>query len=145
MSEEKEGIDLIRTTVVIAASIIVAGLAIKTMKFFGFFPDFSKGRITGQSELTPQLYLDNKADKTIDGRKAIRLATQVKDAKGVFNDDEDSLYTVLQEAESKVNLSYISYLFGREYNKSMSEYINGFTNQEERQKIIKLVNQLPKK
>lgn len=145
MSEEKEGIDLIRTTVVIATSIIVAGLAIKTMKLFGFFPDFSKGRITGQSELTPQLYLDNPSDKNIDGRKAIALAKQVKDSKGVFNDDEDGLYSVFQQAGSKINLSYISYIFGREYNKSMSEYINGFTNQEERQKIIKLVNQLPKK
>ena len=143
--KEEEGFDLLRVTLVICGTIIVAGLSIKAMKFLGIIPEFSGQRLKKQKELTPQLYLDNPDDKTIGGTQALALADEMEDAKGLLNDDESAVTNVIQQAQTKVNLSFVSYVYGNKYNSSMVDYIDGFTNQKERNDIIRAVNKLPKK
>ena len=73
------------------------------------------------------------------------LADKMEDAKGLLNDDESAVTNVIQQAQTKVNLSFVSYVYGNKYNSSMVDYIDGFTNQKERNDIIRAVNKLPKK
>lgn len=139
-----DGIDLVRTTLVICGSIIVAGIGFKVMKFLGIIPDFSTNRLQNQSELTPKLFLEYPDKKTIDGGTAIDLMEDLHDAKGVVWDSESSVVNAVQLSGSKVNMSFIAKLYGDEYNESLVAHIESFTNAKQRKDIIRAANKLPR-
>lgn len=144
MSQDEEGIDLVRTTVAICGAIIVAGLGYKVMKLVGIIPDFTSNRLQNQSELTPELYMSNPSKKTINGATAIDLMEDLKDAKGIVNDNEASVINAIQMSGSKYNMSFIAKLYGDEYNESLVAHLDSFTNSTERKDIIRASNNLPK-
>ncbi len=144
MSQNEEGIDLVRTTVAICGAIIVAGLSYKVMKLLGIVPDFTTNRLQAQSELTPELYLSNPSKKTINGATAIDLVEDLHDAKGILNDNEASVINAIQMSGSKYNMSFISKIYGDEYNESLVSHLESFTNATERRYIIRASNNLPK-
>jgi hypothetical protein len=144
MSQDEEGIDLVRLTLTICGAIIVAGLGYKVMKLVGIIPDFTSNRLQNQSELTPELYLSNPSKKTINGATAIDLMEDLKDAKGIVNDNEASVINAIQMSGSKYNMSFIAKLYGDEYNESLVTHLDSFTNQQERKDIIRASNNLPK-
>tara|TARA_R110001592_G_scaffold321960_4_gene600671 strand:+ start:2081 stop:2515 length:435 start_codon:yes stop_codon:yes gene_type:complete len=142
--ENKEGIAIVRVTLTLCATIIVIGLGYKTMKLLGIIPDLSEGRLENNQAITPQLYLDNKDKKNIDGALAIKLAEDIKESKGFFSDDEGNVTGAIGLSGSKVNMSFISFLYVNTYKSSLASYITEFTNKDERNDIIKALNKLPK-
>ncbi len=144
MSQDEEGIDLVRLTLTICGAIIVGGLGYKVMKLVGIIPDFTSNRLQNQSELTPELYMSNPSKKTINGATAIDLMEDLKDAKGIVNDNEASVINAIQMSGSKYNMSFIAKLYGDEYNESLVAHLDSFTNSTERKDIIRASNNLPK-
>ena len=140
----KEGINLIRVTAVLVGTVLVAGIGWKVSKFLGIIPDFSDDRFLKNKAVTPQLYLDNTDKKNINGNLAMALASRVYDAKGTFNDNEETLYGSLEQAGSQVNLSYVAYLFYSQYQEGMARYIDDYTSASEKKELLKIVNRLPK-
>lgn len=47
--------------------------------------------------------------------KATRLAKQIKDAWGVFNDDENAIYAAIREVRSQVQLSQLAAKYSSQY------------------------------
>ena len=142
---DKEGIQLVRVTTTIVASVIVIGLGFKLMKFLGIIPTLVNDRLLKNKSLTGAFFLSNENDKTIDGGEAIDIVYDLHDAKGTFNDDESKIYGLLSKAGTKVNLSYVSYLFANQYDVSLASYLDSFLSEAEQKKVVKVINALPNK
>lgn len=67
------------------------------------------------------------------------LAKQMYDAKGMFNDNEDALYGVLNNLQSQIQISFLSNYFYKTYKKDLLNYILSYTNTEERAKIYNTI------
>lgn len=94
---------------------------------------FSK--LSNSQVLSPQLYLNNKSKVSISSSKANTLATQIYDGKwggcGGFCDDEDKGVGAIQNAGSRVNISYIAYQFNILYGSSMETYLKDYLEPED--------------
>jgi hypothetical protein len=62
---------------------------------------------------------------------AMKLATRIYDAEGVFDDDEEDVYKVIGSLKNKAQLSYLAEQFQVKYGKDMREYIKGFLSADE--------------
>ena len=71
------------------------------------------------------------------------LAKKLYDSKSIFGDDEDKLYSVFRRVQTQYQLSVLSLLFTGLYNKDLLEYLKGFTNAEEMERVIDLVKNYP--
>ena len=78
---------------------------------------------------------------TISHDRAKKLAKQIKDSGGVFNDDEGGFYSALEEAGSADNLSLIARMFAAKYKKSLAEYITYYLDDAgEMERIKDIIN-----
>ena len=73
----------------------------------------------------------------------LNWAGRIYNSKGVFNDDESRLYNVFQAMRSQLQISYLSDVFQKRYKKDMLDYIKGFTNEEERAKLFRIIKSKP--
>lgn len=94
------------------------------MNYKGFDPNYSRS-----------------SKVSISHDRAKKLAKQIKDAGGVFNDDEGGFYSVLEEAGSADNLSLIARMFTAKYKKSLAEYITYYLDDKgEMERIKDIIN-----
>lgn len=80
------------------------------------------------------------------GTGADTLAQQIYKAKGIFNDDEDSVFSVFRKCQYKTQVSRIAKAFLSRYNTDMYAYINpstGFLSNDEMLYIVSILNKLP--
>ena len=68
-----------------------------------------------------------------------QLSKQVYNAKGIFNDDEDSLFGVFRTLNTQFQIAFLSNYFYKLYKKDLLSYILGFTNTEERAKLYDII------
>ncbi|MBQ21676.1 MAG: hypothetical protein CMD31_13055 [Flavobacteriales bacterium] len=94
------------------------------MSYKGFDPNYSRqGKVT------------------ISHDRAKKLAEQLYDSGGVFNDDEGGFYSALEEAGNADNLSLIARMFAAKYKKSLAEYITYYMDDaREMQRIKDIIN-----
>jgi|GEM_PF-1769283 hypothetical protein len=94
------------------------------MSYKGFDPNYSRqGKVT------------------ISHDRAKKLAEQLYDSGGVFNDDEGGFYSALEEAGNADNLSLIARMFAAKYKKSLAEYITYYMDDAgEMQRIKDIIN-----
>ena len=64
-------------------------------------------------------------------------------AKGVFNDDENSVYTILKTLQDKAQLSQLAQVFLQKYKTDLITYLKDFLNEKELSRIASLVKDLP--
>lgn len=78
---------------------------------------------------------------TISHDRAKKLAEQIYDSGGVFNDDEGGFYSALEEAGNADNLSLIARMFTAKYKKSLAEYITYYMDDAgEMERITDIIN-----
>lgn len=80
------------------------------------------------------------------GNSAEILAKQIYDAKGIFNDDEEAVYSVFRKCQYKTQVSRIAKAFLYKYNADLYSYINpntGFLSNNEMMFIVSILNKLP--
>ena len=92
------------------------------------------------SPFNPAAY--KKTGATIDTATAERLAKQIYDADGYFNDDEDSVYAALKAMIFKANVSRVSEVFANKYQKDMYSYMRAFLDDSEMTNVHNIVNAL---
>jgi len=63
----------------------------------------------------------------------------VYDAKGIFNDDEAAVYGAFQSLKYKTQVSWMAFNFYKNYQVSLSGYLQNFLNTEELAKVSDLV------
>ena len=71
------------------------------------------------------------------------LSKQIYEAEGVVNDDEDSVYKVFSGLKSKVQVSYLAEQFQKIYKTDLRDYLKGFLDEEEMEKVNRIVALLP--
>lgn len=70
-------------------------------------------------------------------------ATNIHYAKGFFNDDENKLYNGIRAIKTGFDLLAISIQFTKSFGVNMFTFIEGFTNEEEQQKIAEILSKKP--
>lgn len=71
------------------------------------------------------------------------LCYKIYDSKGIFNDEEDSIYNSFQILNSKAQISYLSNTFSKIYNKDLLSYLKNFLNSDELTKIYQIIKNKP--
>lgn len=109
------------------------------MKKFGLIPDKQAIRKLNQIKdykgFSPTFARPSKV--TISSDRAKELAGQAYNSSWALNDDEGSLYAVLQEAGSPDNLSTIAKAYQIRYKSSMGEMYGNALNSSEEVKRVK--------
>jgi hypothetical protein len=86
--------------------------------------------VTRTQVLIDLMYKSNKNKVTISSAKANTSANEIYNAKwggwGGLSDKEDQAVGAITSAGSLVNVSYIAYVFQKNYNVSLESYLNSF-------------------
>ena len=86
--------------------------------------------VTRTQVLSDLMYKSNKNKVTISSAKANTSANEIYNAKwggwGGLSDKEDQAVGAITSAGSLVNVSYIAYVFQKNYNVSLESYLNSF-------------------
>jgi hypothetical protein len=86
--------------------------------------------VTRTQVLSDLMYKSNKNKVTISSAKANASANEIYNAKwggwGGLSDKEDQAVGAITSAGSLVNVSYIAYVFQKNYNVSLESYLNSF-------------------
>ena len=69
-----------------------------------------------------------------------QLAKAIYDAKGFFNDNENAVYGVFSQINTKAQVSWLATRFAVKYKYDLLEYLKSFLNQKELEPIYTSVN-----
>ena len=94
---------------------------------------FSPTYLTNLSAKGEQYYLFSQS--TTD-----QLAKAIYDAKGFFNDNENAVYGVFSQINTKAQVSWLATRFAVKYKYDLLEYLKSFLNQKELEPIYTSVN-----
>lgn len=72
-----------------------------------------------------------------------RVVFDIRNSKGLFDDNETALYGQFQKMKSQFMISYVASVFLKRYNKDMWSYITDFTNSDEQAKIYNIIKNKP--
>ena len=75
---------------------------------------------------------------------AAAYAADIYDAKGIFNDDEDKVYSVFRAMKTQSQVAALAKRFNQIYSKDLYNYIKGFFNEDEMLVLKKLLDAKPK-
>jgi hypothetical protein len=75
---------------------------------------------------------------------ATAYANDIYDSKGVFNDDEDQVFSVFRAMKTQSQVAALAKRFNQVYSKDLYTFIKGFLNDEEMLTIKKLLDAKPK-
>jgi hypothetical protein len=97
--------------------------------------DKDEVRLSRKAVLMPSLYMENKQLISIGSGVASQLASNVKNGKwgGCWDmcDDEPLGISGVTGAGTKVNISYVSYIFSKTYNADMHSYLDSYLEKED--------------
>jgi hypothetical protein len=139
----------------IKGAVALAGLfaGYKILQKFGVFKT-SEEKQEGKSleSLESSNYWDyNKFLKTLPAGAllltqggATAYANDIYDAKGIFNDDEDKVYSVFRAMKTQGQVAALSKRFNQIYSKDLYTFIRGFFNDDEMLTLKKLLDAKPK-
>lgn len=74
---------------------------------------------------------------------AQNYAAILKNAKGIFNDDEAAVYGVFQSLKTRSQVSFLAMVFFQQYGQSMLGFLQSFLNESEMTTVAKITNKLP--
>jgi|2_EtaG_2_1085320.scaffolds.fasta_scaffold54347_3 hypothetical protein len=144
MSEKKASIDTMRTAVTLLAT---AGAIIVLWQFgryLSIFPSIATELLKNNDWISPKGYNDNKNKVTITTNTGLTLANDIYYAKGYIWDTESNVTGAISAAGTKVNVSYVSFLFQNQYGQDMRTYLTSFMSHEQVQSVMTTLRELPK-
>ena len=109
-------------------------------------------KLSREGVLNPTLYLDNKQLISIGSGRASQLSSNVYNGRwggccvGFWCtcDDEPKGISGISGAGSKVNISYVSYIFNQTYNKDMHDYLESYLEPEDWTTVDNIINKVKK-
>jgi len=77
---------------------------------------------------SPKYYLSVPSKVKVNKETAVKIVTQIYNANGGTwgDDDEDAVTAALNQLQTRADLSFVSELFYRQYNKDLLIYLKGF-------------------
>ena len=113
-----------------------AALSLRSFKPFN--PNFIKNTINSKGTPGQQFTV-----KKLTPARAAAVALQLKKAKGIFNDNEDAIYSVFRTLEYQSQVSQIAAEFLKLTKLELLTYLESFMNQKELAQIADIINVLP--
>lgn len=109
--------------------------------------DAANAQLESENYFDPAYYEERKKLYTVlslsDG--GVAYAKKIYNAKGYFNDDEDTVYGVFRSLQSKTQVSLVAKAFFGLYGKDLKNYLqppNGFLNQDEWNQVVSICSKL---
>lgn len=109
--------------------------------------DAANAQLESENYFDPAYYEERKKLYTVlslsDG--GVAYAKKIYNAKGYFNDDEDTVYGVFRSLQSKTQVSLVAKAFFGLYGKDLKNYLqppNGFLNQSEWNQVVSICSKL---
>jgi hypothetical protein len=109
--------------------------------------------VNSQSPWNPHFHKNSPAGTLmISPGTAVRMAKEIYDAFGVFNDDEQKVYSVFRRLPSKASCSFLVQVFSDKYGLDLLLWLGGATTytdlhdgleKKELDVVLKIVNNLP--
>ena len=113
-----------------------AAQSLKSFKAFN--PNFIKNTVNKAGTPGQQFTV-----KKLTPARALAVAQQLKKAKGLFNDNEDAIYSVFRTLEYQSQVSQVAAEFLKLTKLELLTYLESFLNQKELAAIADIVNLLP--
>jgi hypothetical protein len=109
--------------------------------------DAANAQVESENYFDPSYYEERKKLYTVlslsDG--GVSYAKKLYNAKGIFNDDEDTVYGVFRSLQSKTQVSLIAKAFFGLYAKDLKNYLqppNGFLSSSEWNQVVSITSKL---
>jgi len=135
----------IRTGLVIGTTILGIFLVYKIGDKLGIFPNFGEEMLGRQDALTSNLYHKYPNNVTITAQAGLDAANNMFYAKGFLWDDERSVIGIIQSLNTKVNLSFVSYIFQNQYSTSLATYLQTFIEDHQYKDINRIIRNMKTK
>lgn len=116
---------------------------IQNNPYISFNPNYSVALIKAFRKKYPKKDFNAIYQRGPSPEEYVKLSTDLGDAKGYFNDDEEKLYSVFRRIQTQYQLSLLSMIFAHTYKKDLLEYLKSFTSDDEMQKILTMVKNYP--
>jgi hypothetical protein len=71
-----------------------------------------------------------------------KVANDIINAKGFFNDDENKLYNAFNQLKNQAQMSYVAYIF-QQNKKDLVTFLKSFLNDEELAKVYRIISNKP--
>jgi hypothetical protein len=71
-----------------------------------------------------------------------KVANDIINAKGFFNDDENKLYNAFNQLKNQAQMSYVAYIF-EQNKKDLVTFLKSFLNDEELAKVYRIISNKP--
>lgn len=71
-----------------------------------------------------------------------KVANDIINAKGFFNDDENKLYNAFNQIKNQAQMSYVAYIF-EQNKKDLVTFLKSFLNDEELAKVYRIISNKP--
>ena len=91
---------------------------------------------------SPNYWKNKKNAKVLTTSSARALAKNLYDASGVFNDNEEAVYGVFRQLNYKTQVSWLSYIFYKQYGEDMLQYLKSFMNNDELATLKQITDKL---
>lgn len=111
----------------------------EAVKYFN--PTYGFKAVVEKYGKTMSKYYVNKAGFSDDD--AVKIARQIYDANGKFNDDEQKVYSALNQIPSLCCLSLVAFKFQYFYKQSLFAFISGFLDGKELETSVYLISKKP--
>lgn len=83
-------------------------------------------KLSTQQVFSPMTYEQNKSKVTITNQKANQIADRIWNAKGYIYDTEDQAVGAIKSAMTLTNISYVAYIFERNYKRDLHDFLQSF-------------------
>lgn len=80
---------------------------------------------------SPNYWKGKKGAKILTTNVARDMSKRIYNAAGTFNDNEEAVYGVFRQLTYKTQLSWLSYMFYKQYGEDLLQYISNFMNADE--------------
>lgn len=93
----------------------------------------------------PNLWANYFSDETFNYTEYKNIAELINNSVGWFYDDEDAIYGALQSVQTGCGVSYLAYVFYREYRQSLLGKLQSNLTDNEMVNVANIVNKKPLK
>ena len=91
---------------------------------------------------SPNYWKGKKGAKILTTNVARDMSKRIYNAAGTFNDNEEAVYGVFRQLTYKTQLSWLSYMFYKQYGEDLLQYITNFMNADELATVKQITSKL---
>lgn len=132
----------LRTGLTVAVTVIGVFVLYKIGQKLNLLPHFGEEILERQTALTPELYQKRPNAVTITSQVALQLANTIYYAKGYVWDSEEKAIGAVQAANTKVNLSFVAYVFENQYSTALAPYLQSFLEDDQFNDINRIIRNM---